>query len=295
MSNWNMLEVELYHIIRTLLFIFFVVFICAIRKTPRTNNGMPVKIRIKYDIKTIKSYVIVILITVLCVFIGINLLLVKEEWAIKVGVPMIIISGVLFVVAIFNVAAGLLYSCRLKAHGYEVPHNKREYDDNIHNLPFVEGQVEKKGNSVESNILSILFLGVFIIQNIWNIWYIVKWNRYLPTEATVFGGIQIILDLCWIIGAFLFFTQRDAKKYRDDIEQDPYRRVRTSIENGLALCIVGLVVIVVIKFMVVNASEYVLRSREAHVAEYSQINQTSETVIFTGMQMPFAREENQHF
>lgn len=226
----------------------------------RTDTGM----KIKYDRLTNKILLIVTIISGLFAIMGILCLFIELEDSGLLVLAGLYLGGGLFLFSGLNLLEGLCYTHRLKLHGYEVPYNKRDYNNNLRNVPCNQIQNKKESGKRESGLLFLIFISIWLIANIWNIYYVTHWYRYVDTTATFLLCMQTVFDLYWLISAIVFFRQMNMEKYRDDVETDDARKERTPVEKGIFHCAVMLVLMVIIKTMIVNASDYIFHSRAEH-------------------------------
>lgn len=126
---------------------------------------------------------------------------------------------------------------------------------------------ETKQN-IESRILFLLYMIVYLLANVWNIYYIVYWYKYVDSNAIFLLCVQLILDFYWLISAIIFFRQRNIEKYGDDVEMDASRKKRTPIEKGMITCAILLIFMVYEKNITVSMSDYISHSRAEHDQVY---------------------------
>lgn len=222
--------------------------------------------KIQYDKRTIKILGMIMLLSALWNLTGwatlfFELDFFEFELTGIFAIGGIVMGGVLFLYSLAQLVEGLGYIRRLKAHGYEVPYNKRDYGNSLHKLPCLGDGTIAEGKSKESLALCILFWCVFMFSNIWNAYYAIHWYGYLEENALFLTKVLIFLDLFWMIMAIVFFFQRNNKKYRDDVDKDLKRKVRMSLERGIVTCVIVLIIVSYVKCIVVEMSEYVYRSR----------------------------------
>lgn len=182
------------------------------------------------------------------------------------GTEMVMLFGICFGGGLFlffalDLMSGLWYVHRLKANGYEIPDNKKDFKGDLRNVPVVKEHSKSNTGSRESMFLAILSLLILVAANIWNVSYMVRWKRYLPDASPYLSLTQIVLDLYWGISAFLYFRQRDSRKYRDDVEFAPDRKVRTSIEKGTVNGVILLTCMILFKIMIVEISAAIFCAR----------------------------------
>ena len=217
--------------------------------------------KIKYDRRTTKILLITTIVSGLLIILGQVGVFIDTK-----GSVLIVLAGIygvgLFLFSVFNLFAGLCYIHRLKHYGYEIPYKKSDYNNKLENVPHINRQFcagTKK--HTESSILFFICMSVYLMTNVWDIYYIVHWYKYVYSNATFLFCVQMILDFYWIISAVIFYKQRNIEKYRDDVELDVGRKKRISIEKGMIVCVIVLFFIVHIKMSITNMSDYIFHSR----------------------------------
>lgn len=108
-------------------------------------------------------------------------------------------GGGLLIYSLLNLVCAVCYFRRLKIHGYAVPNDRNRYGNDLKNVP----NSYDSGNSIdlsnheskESMILAIFLFMVFVFANVWNIYYIIHWYKYVEDNAVFLLCVQIILDL----------------------------------------------------------------------------------------------------
>lgn len=218
--------------------------------------------KIKYDLKTNKILLITTIVSAvifLLAIIGIFIEIQGTEIAVLFA---LYIGGGLFLFSALNLFAGVCYIRRLKLHGYEIPYNKNEYNDDLRNVPCNKEQNTISDVNKGSRLLSRVYFAVFILAGIWNTYYIVHWYHLIKDNSVFLLVIQIILDLWWLILSIKCYKQTNNKKYKDDVELNFDKKERIPIENGIILCVILLCTTILSKVIAYNMSDYVMRSME---------------------------------
>lgn len=239
--------------------------------------------KIKYDKRACK-----VLIAVLCgagvLFLaGLACLLLKID-----GTELFLLTGIyagggLTVYAGINLINALFYMRRLRAHGYEIPENRKDYNNDLNNVPVSAGSHVPAPESAGSKLLALLYLASFVPAVLYNVYYMAHWHRYLKADTACPLVLQMAADLFWLIYAFAFYRQRNNRKYRDDVERDPARKKRVSVERGLFGWAAMLAVTVVFKIVIGNLSDYVFHSRQEHDQHTVESIQISLTAAICAM------------
>lgn len=244
--------------------------------------------KIKYDKRIKKILVISICVSFLFFLVGVTVMLFEIPGLEILYLFGILVGGGVFLCSVFNLVALFFYFRRLKKHGYEIPHDRKAYQNDLRNVP-VSVHLEHTGgltpDSRESVILAALHLAVFIFANLWNIYYITSWYQYVDDIAVFLLCVQIIFDAGWLGASIIYFKQRSSKKYRDDVEPDFSRKERTSLEKGVFTCLVILVFMVFAKSLIMNMSSYVFRARqEKDQSTIEEIQKCISVVLFENSQ-----------
>lgn len=224
--------------------------------------------KIKYDRRTTKILLITTIVSGLLIILGQVGVFIDTK-----GSVLIVLAGIygvgLFLFSVFNLFAGLCYIHRLKHYGYEIPYKKSDYNNKLENVPHINRQFcAGTKQHTESSILFFICMSVYLMTNVWDIYYIVHWYKYVDSNATFLFCVQMILDFYWLISAVIFYKQRNIEKYRDDVELDVGRKKRISIEKGMIVCVIVLFFIVHIKMSITNMSDYIFHSRAEHDQMY---------------------------
>ena len=220
--------------------------------------------KIKYDKRMITALWITAGVSLL--FFLVALLVMYLEIA---GMELVFLFGVyvgggVLVYALINLVFAACYCKRLRRHGYEVPDDRMQYDNDLEKLPHTGAAGHAADfagrDSRESIRLAVMHLVVFVAANMWNLYYYIHWSRYVKDTAVLFLWVQVFLDLVWGISALGYFRQRNARTFRDDVEMDITRKERTSMEKGVLTGMVVLLLTILVKTMAVDMTAYIYRS-----------------------------------
>lgn len=233
-----------------------------------SGSGM----KIKFDGRTIKILLITTIVSTFLFLTGLFCMLAEVEVGDTVIVVIVLlglyVGGGIFLFAGLNLLIGFCYIRRLKAYGYEVPYKKEDYGNDLRNVPRVSKNSCQEAKNVGSRVLSFIYAAVFLLVNVWNVRYIVRWHPYLGNDAVVFGVLLFLLDSFWAIAAFVFFRQADTQRYRDDVEIEDGRKERISLDKGIVDGIILLCIMMLIKSAAVGISDLMFYSRVEHDQDY---------------------------
>lgn len=222
--------------------------------------------KIKYDRRTIKILLVTTIVSALLVLSGVVCSFMLADVG-RVGVIVVLgffVGGGLFLYAGINLLIGFCYIRRLKAYGYEIPYKKEDYGDDLRNVPRVSGKPCPEIKNVGRRFLVICYATVFVLTNVWNVWYIIRWYQFDGDLAVFLLCIMLLFDSFWGISAFMFYRQGNRQRYRDDVEIDDSRKERVPVENGIVSGMILLCIMLLIKTLVIQFGEYAFRSRAEH-------------------------------
>lgn len=237
---------------------------------------------IRYDGKSIKILQITTIVSALLFVMGIFLLMTEVPGRELIMLIGLFVGGTLFLFSFINLLVGLCYIRRLKSHGYEIPYKKEDYGNDLRNVPCAGMASGSETKSAGSRILCILYALVFLLANVWNVRYIIRWYPYGGDIAVVLLVIMLLFDAFWGISALLFYRQEDTAKYRDDVEMDEKRKERKPLEKGIVSGIIVFCIMVIFKTMVVQLERSMYISRVEHDQEYLQMLEGSICTVVMG-------------
>lgn len=228
--------------------------------------------KIKYDGRDFKVLLTMSIVSAIFMTVGIFCMLSEVRGTEVIMLLGIYVGGGLFLFSFINLLIGFCYIRRLKAYGYDIPYKKGDYDNDLQNVPRADTSGSPKTENIGSRLLCYFYAVVFLLANAWNIRYIrymIRWYYpCLDSSVIIVPCIMILFDLFWGISAFLFYRQADTKKYRDDVEPDDGRKKRKPVEKGIVEGIIVLGIMIVVKMLTVQLSEFMFRSQAAHDQEY---------------------------
>ena len=154
---------------------------------------------------------------------------------------------------------GKLYLHSLKTAGFEVPADRRKYENKLANLPRLkELVIENTGRNKGSLLLTFFAcLGAVIFLLILTD-YVWEWGFLSGIGFMIF--CLALLIFFWIIGTFVYYRQSDNSKYRNFYEPEDARKVRTMPGKGMFTIIVALCVSLVLATLPFTMTEYVERT-----------------------------------
>lgn len=222
--------------------------------------------KIKYDGRTIKMLLVTTIVSALLFLAGVVCSFMLADVG-RVGVIVVLgffVGGGLFLYAGINLLIGFCYIRRLKAYGYEIPYKKEDYGDDLRNVPRVSGKSCPEIKNVGRRVLVFCYATVFVLANVWNVRYIIRWYRFDGGLAVFLLCIMLLFDSFWGISALLFYRQENMQRYRDDVDIDDSRKERMPVEKGIVSGMILLCIMVLIKALVIQFGEYAFRSRAEH-------------------------------
>lgn len=235
--------------------------------------------RIRYDISTLKYTKIVAVISTVLFLLGIvasccdTLFANAATWILGAIVFCIEGAGLIMILCWGSYFRGRCYIKRLKAYGYEVPYNKKEYGCDVRTLPKIG---EPEGVSLGgkySKAFMIISLIMYVVLLALDGYYFAKWRPLIKDSADALYFMLMTFHLFWPIYAFILNKQSDKDKYRDDVEQDFSRKPRWSLEGIiLAVVIMGLASLYS-NLMAHTMTEYIYKTRLVEQQEQLETNE----------------------
>lgn len=220
--------------------------------------------KIKYDRRTIKILLVTTIVSALLFLTGVICMLAEVEEDVVIALSVLLglyVGGGLFLFAGLNLLFGFCYIRRLKAYGYEIPYKKEDYGDDLRNVPRVSGKSCPGIKNVGRRVLVFFYAAVFLLANVWNVRYIIRWYRFDGGLAVFLLCIMLLFDSFWGISALLFYRQENMQRYRDDVDIDDSRKERMSVEKGIVSGMILLCIMMFLKMLLVQFEEYGFRSR----------------------------------
>lgn len=215
--------------------------------------------KIKYDTNIIKILRVVMTVSALFSLVGWFCILNKIAGTEYIMVAGIIGGGLLFLYSGMQLLAGSCYIHRLKYYGYEVPYKRKEYGNDLQNVPRNDEVIHRTGCNVESKILGFMNLIIFVVSNAWNVYYFLY--KYIDTYEISLLSIPIVADMYWLMGAIVSYRQMNSEKYRDDVELDFHRKERVPIEKGVMNAIVMFIFILHCKLAFFTLMDIIYRAK----------------------------------
>lgn len=218
--------------------------------------------KIKYDTRIIRRIFIAAVLSTVIVVSGwlAGLVPIKDTHGFEEY--LLLLTVVLFwpmVILWVSYIDGKLYLRNLKTAGFEVPADRRKYENKLANLPrFKELVIENTGRN-KGSLLLIFFacLGAVIFLLILTD-YVWKWGFLSGIGFMIFSlGLLVFF---WMIGTFVYFRQSDNRKYRNFYEPEDARKVRTMFGKGMFTIIIALCISLVLATLPFTMTEYVART-----------------------------------
>lgn len=215
--------------------------------------------KIKFDNITAKTAKYCALIFTVLLLIGLFLAFLKIPGT-EVFYIMAVYTGMLVGFPCYVVfLAAKLYFARLKAYGYEIPENKKTYENNLNNLP----KTHEAGSSLfvkHSRIGMWMYFAFFALFLVVDVMYLIKWHFMKDTCLFMFI-VCLVLDIVWLILAMILRRQRNTEKYRDDVECDKTRKERFNLENIIVFAIFWAIVCALVSYLAVSTTKYMYKAQ----------------------------------
>lgn len=215
--------------------------------------------KIKFDNITAKTAKYGALICTVLLIIGVVLSFLKidgTEFFYTMTIYASVFVGIACYVVFFSAK---LYFARLRAYGYEVPDNKKTYENNLNNLP----KTHEAGSSLfvkHSRIGMWMYFAFFALFLMLDVMYLIKWHFMKDTCLFMFV-VCLVLDIVWLILAMILRRQRNTEKYRDDVECDRTRKERLNLENIIVFAIFWAIVCALVSYLAVSTTKYMYKTQ----------------------------------
>ncbi|MBO6300017.1 MAG: hypothetical protein J6N53_14365 [Lachnospiraceae bacterium] len=128
----------------------------------------------------------------------------------------------------------VVYFKRLEKNHFEIPVRKKDYEDDLGRLPRTEA-VENcyAKDSKISAVLALVAFGIFMIADLL---YLNRWIDRVES-AFVMCCMLMFFHLIFLLLAFVLWSQRDTRKYVDDVDIRNGRKVRFNVMATIGLLI----------------------------------------------------------
>lgn len=229
--------------------------------------------KIKYDLRTLKLTKIVAIVSSVMFLIGLALLFwdsVMEQFGNGLlGLWLLFFegAGLVMILCWGSYWAGRCYMKRLKSYGYELPINKKDYNNNLRNLPIVAEPEGVSLGSKYSRAFMIVALALYVIFLGLDIYYYAKWNFMGENSLGLFIVIMI-LHLFWVFFALALRKQSNKEKYRDDVEKDYSRKTRWSMEGLIVAVVIMAFISLYANICAHTMTEYIYKSQQLNEQMY---------------------------
>lgn len=229
--------------------------------------------KIKYDKKDKKIYFILSVVTTIILAVCLSVLMWDKDvefLSSMLYASLIIVAS--FFLPVLSFAMWVMffdshmYLMRLKMHGFVIPNNKKDYDSDLDKLADDEenGYGKHSGELAESKESKALaFISWFIALGMigYTVFFFIRFSHMLENVG-FFGILSIFITICWFVFGFNYFKQRDAKKYRDDVDYKSPLKTRKHLVEGIATIVILLAITAIAATNFYTMSKYVERSKE---------------------------------
>ncbi len=234
------------------------------------------RIPIRYDTKARRDWKIrlilsgsVVLIFLIVFFSDAVILSNDESLSVEpiVAILVLLSTANYIAVPVFGVSLLMLldssiYLRRLKKNYFEIPEDKKKYEQNLKNLPRT-GQVENV-YARDSVIGGVLYIIAYLIFVAVDIYYVVKWTGLGEKDSIELFVLMMIVHLFFLVFAVYLYRQKDTTKYVDDVDVDDYRKVRISITKAITILVITSIISAIGVTFAFTMTEYIYKSRHGH-------------------------------
>ena len=213
--------------------------------------------KIKYDKKSFQLYICATIWAAIIFAIGIFIIMrgTRNLQLEGLCIFLLYVGGITFLICLSNAVEAYFYFRRLKRYGYEVPYRKKDFGNDLQNLPrnmeISETSIYCKYNKMGA-IASLIAFGIFLALDIL---YFVEWHFMKDDCNALFVMILILNSIFWLPFGFIMIKQSNPEKYRDDVELDRNRKVR----NNAITILVKLIIFSVICTFANNSAHSMTR------------------------------------
>ena len=145
------------------------------------------------------------------------------------GIPVFMLSLVLYI-------DSTVYLKRLEKNHFTVPHNKKDYDNDLSRVP--RDEVVENVYASDSRITFIMSLAVYFVLIICDLLYLKTWIGYEPDSVKGLFPLLLAFHLIFLILAFVYKSQGNTDKYVDAVDVRDRRKARTSITGAIGTLII---------------------------------------------------------
>lgn len=151
------------------------------------------------------------------------------------------------------------YVKRLERYGYEVPRSVKEYGGILANVPRREVTVEPRTGYL--SVLAVFTLVMAAAMAAVGIYIEVHFRPMIGSNADFCMVLHMVMVICWLIRGYLFRLQRDPNRYKEDVEQIPFRKRRLPLEEAVLQMILLAGITVFASRSIYSLAVYISRSR----------------------------------
>ena len=215
-----------------------------------------------YDKKENKTFMIAAVVLSVLFLLSIIVLLIEDR-ASNINTPGIIAGLMVYACPLpllmswYGYLDSSRYIKRLREGGIDVPYDKKAEPLMIEPPVYAEEEKDSRGSVVLAAICLCITIGIAVYTLIYHI----KWTGLGMKDVSFFTGIQVVMIILGLLGAFFFFIQRSKEKYRDDTVFDPGRKARMGVFKGIVTIILCLGITVAALRVLYSITKYVYQTR----------------------------------
>lgn len=182
------------------------------------------------------------------------------------------VVAVVFVCAIWPLgmlAAGLwvgfvdavLYLKRLWKFGYEIPENKRAFNEDLEQLPRAENTVRNAHMKNYDSIVLTVLTGIIVTALlIYDVCFLYRYSD-VGKDILFFEGMLLFGTCIWMFMGIFYARQISDQRYKYDVEIDDDRKNRKNLTGGLVE-ITLLLAFTFLAIKVINGTvQYMIKAR----------------------------------
>lgn len=156
---------------------------------------------------------------------------------------------------------GSLYLRDLKKAGFDLPNHRRDYQNQLGNLPRSNASGLDAIERDRQNVIlaSLSFLGALFFGFLSSKFFL-QWG-FLENDSGFVGGSLVLLAFFWLIGFFTYLRRTNNLRYRNFYEPTDGRKLRKPFGQGLITIIVCFILSLILSNMPFSMTEYIAKSR----------------------------------
>lgn len=242
-----------------------------VKKVIAKNKDSKGKV-IKYDVEDKTGYVVLFTVSILATgycFMSGNLKSLDTDSNYRLYYAASIIYGIIFIYSVLKYVVVSLYLGGLKKKGYILPGNKEDYAYSYSKLLKSGDETLEDGEAIRDRltifIARVMFI-IYILCNIYDLSYALR-NRDKGPVYMDITKIMLVIDVIWLISAFIYYLKSDNRKYKDVYQDAKGRKNRFSIPATFLYVIILIFITIFAKKTADHMAKYILQTNTSKNAQ----------------------------